>query len=149
MRKLLIILFVTICVTRCVSAGDAPQPSNQPIVAEREQLRDLTTPQLIFCLGMAAMVGTVVALVYIVTVKKASPSSIGGLARDLLPLITVGVIVAGAFKLAVLGAIPGSAVAALYSAIAGYVLGKAGRPAEHHPAEAGDEKAPRKTPDDK
>jgi hypothetical protein len=80
-----------------------------------------------FC-GASERAASACVLCSLLTIKKLPGEAAGSLSRGLLPLITVGVIVAGVFKLAVVGVMGGPAIGALYSAIAGYVLGRTSRP---------------------
>ena len=87
-------------------------------------MTEVSTTTLLFLLGFGAFVAVCVGVVYKMSLGTIPENDRAEVAREMIPLITIGVIVAAIYSLAVAQLVKENTVAAIFGALAGYVLGK-------------------------
>ena len=88
-------------------------------------MNDLPNMTLYLLFGFGLAVTGAVTAAYYMALKYTPIEDRADVAKVVIPLVTIGVIVAAVYALAVVGRMGENSVAALFGALAGYVLGKA------------------------
>lgn len=83
-----------------------------------------TLSWILLVVVFSSLVALCATAVYWFAVVKTPDADRSKITKDVLPLVTVGIIVAATFTLAVIGVLKENSVGALFGAIAGYVLGR-------------------------
>ncbi len=89
-----------------------------------EKIAALNWVQLSFALGMGVFVAVIVYLIYKLAIGATPAEAKAKITKEALPLITSSIIIAAIYSLAILDKVQENTVAAIYGAVAGYVLGR-------------------------